>query len=340
MSTSRFFVDRNARKREQFERTAKKWLPWAKRIITVMFLILVPALLYTLVKTLDWQQVKQSLSAYKGSTLALAAAVALLSYLTYGGFDLIGRLYTKHSLAVRQVMPIAFVCYAFNLNLGSWIGSVALRYRLYSRLGLELPKITGILSLSLITNWLGYLLLAGCVFSLGLVRLPPSWELGATGLRWIGLALLAAGIAYIAACSFAKRREWRIRGYLFKLPSAKIALLQASLGVLNWSLMALVIFLLLPDKAHYPSTLTVLLISSIAGVVTRIPAGLGVLEAVFVTLMQHEFSKDVLIAALIGYRAIYFLAPLMIACVVYLVLEKNAKTAKIKNKLDAAEGSV
>jgi uncharacterized membrane protein YbhN (UPF0104 family) len=317
--------DRNARKREQFERTVKKWMPWAKRLITIMFLILIPALLYMLVKTLDWQQVKHSLSDYKGSTLAMGAAVALSSYLIYGGFDLLGRYYTRHQLSIKKIMPVAFVAYAFNLNLGSWIGSVALRYRLYSRLGLDMATITGVLTLSLITNWLGYLLLAGTVFSLRLIKLPPSWELGASGLQWIGFGLLAAGFSYLAACIFAQRREWRVRGYKFTLPSARLALLQAGLGIANWSLMALVIFLLLPDKAHYPSTLSILLISSIAGVVTRIPAGLGVLEAVFVALMQHEFSRDVLIAALIGYRAIYFLAPLMIACIVYLILERAAK---------------
>lgn len=321
-------LDKNANKRAQFERTMKKWRPWATRFITAMFLILVPALLYTMINTLDWRQVRHSLSAYKGSTLAMGAAAALLSYLTYAGFDLLGRYYTKHRLSAKKIVPIAFVAYAFNLNLGSWIGSVALRYRLYSRMGLDVPTITGVLSLSLVTNWLGYLLLAGTVFSLRLIKLPASWEMGSAGLQYIGFALLAAGLSYLAGCVFSKRREWRIRGYKFALPSPRLALLQACLGVLNWALMATVIFLLLPEKAHYPSTLSILLISSIAGVVTRIPAGLGVLEAVFVALMQHEFAKDVLIAALIGYRAIYFLAPLMIAFVVYLVLEKHAKQSR------------
>jgi hypothetical protein len=33
-------------------------------------------------------------------------------------------------------MGVTFISYAFNLNLGSLVGGVAFRYRLYSRLGL------------------------------------------------------------------------------------------------------------------------------------------------------------------------------------------------------------
>ena len=109
------------------------------------------------------------------------------------------------------------------------------------------------------------------------------------------------------------------------LPSLRLALLQVALGAANWMLMAALIHLLLPKEAFYPTVLGILLISSIAGVITHIPAGLGVLEAVFMALMQHQFSKSTLLAALIGYRALYFLLPLVIAVVVYLVLEKRAK---------------
>lgn len=89
--------------------------------------------------------------------------------------------------------------------------------------------------------------------------------------------------------------------------------------------MAAMIFILLPDKTSYWDILGILLISSIAGVITHIPAGLGVLEAVFIALLQHQVDKGSIVAALIGYRVIYFLIPLAVAVVVYLVLEKRAK---------------
>lgn len=313
------------------EKQSTKW-KWAKRAFNLFFFIAVPVLLFLLVKNLDWQEVKQALQSYKISTLVLGVVIALCSYLTYCCFDVLARFYTGHKLAIKQIVPVAFVCYAFNLNLSSWVGGIALRYRLYSRLGLDVPTITRILSLSLITNWLGYMLLAGAVFAMGFLELPKEWAVGSGTLRLIGVALLAISAAYLLACRFSTRRSWTVREQEITLPSLKQALLQASLGALNWSLMALVIFTLLPEKAFYPAILGVLLISSIAGVITHIPAGLGVLETVFITLLQHEFSKGSLLAALIGYRAIYFLLPLVIAIVVYLVLEKRSKKMGERNQ--------
>ncbi|MNJ68870.1 Inner membrane protein YbhN [compost metagenome] len=77
----------------------------------------------------------------------------------------------------------------------------------------------------------------------------------------------------------------------------------------------------------YPSIVGVLMISSIAGVITHIPAGLGVLETVFITLLQGHYAKGTLLAALIAYRVLYFLLPLLVACVVYLLLERVASQA-------------
>jgi glycosyltransferase 2 family protein len=315
-------------------------LLWAKRALTLMFFVLVPVLLFMLVKNLEWQEVKSALQSYSATTLALAIGICFASYMVYSGFDLLGRFYTRHKLPVRQVIPVVFVCYAFNLNLTAWVGGIALRYRLYSRLGLNVPTITKIFSLSLITNWLGYTLLAGVIFSLGLIQLPPSWSIGTTSLRVIGVALLAAALVYLLACRLSTRRVWHIRKQTLTLPSMRLAVIQALLGALNWSLMALLIFVLLPEQAFYPSVLGVLLISSIAGVVTHIPAGLGVLEAVFITLLQHHIAKSSLLAALIGYRAIYFLLPLAVACLVYVVLERGAKKLRKQQQSEKPKDEV
>ena len=309
---------------EQTEGKKSRW-HWAKRLLTLCFFILVPALLFMLVKNLDWQEVSQALRGYSAGVLLAAVGVAALSYACYSSFDLIGRAYTGHELPARQILPLTFVCYAFTLNLSSWVGGVALRYRLYSRLGLKVSTITRVLSMSLITNWLGWILLAGVLFSFGLLELPQGWSIGAGGLRVIGLVLLAVGIGYLLACQFSTRRSWTLRGHELNLPSLPMALLQAALGALNWSLMALIIYLLLPEEAFFPTVLGILMISSIAGVITHIPAGLGVIEAVFIALLQHQMAKGSIVAALIGYRAVYFLLPLAVACIVYLVLEKRAK---------------
>jgi uncharacterized membrane protein YbhN (UPF0104 family) len=308
------------------------WIRWGKRLLTALFFIMVPVLLFMLVKNLEWSEVVQALRSFDRPTLAACVAITVVSFLLFASYDLLGRIYTGHRLPIRQILPLSFVCYAFNLNLSSWVGAIALRYRLYSRLGLGVSTVTRILTFSLITNWLGYLILAGGVFALRLVRLPEQWQIGTTALQMIGILLLLVAAGYLLACRFARRRSWTWRDHEVTLPSLRLALAQAGMSMCNWSLSSLLVFLLLPEGVDYPTVLGIMLVSSIAGVITHIPAGLGVLEAVFIAMLQGQASKGAVLAALIGYRAIYLLLPLLVAVVVYLVLEKRAKALRQKSE--------
>lgn len=111
-----------------------------------------------------------------------------------------------------------------------------------------------------------------------------------------------------------------------------MALLQVALGATNWSLMGLVVYLMFFGQVPYPTVLAILMISSVAGVITHIPAGLGVLEAVFVALLAGEMAQASVVAGLIGYRAVYFLAPLLLATLVYFALEAQARRLRATNQ--------
>lgn len=309
----------------------KKW-KIAKHLLTAIFFIAVPALLFMLIKNIEWSEVTDTLRNYNTKTLLIGVAIALTSYLVFACYDLIGRHYTGHSLPARQVLPLAFVCYAFTLNLTAWVGGIALRFRLYSRLGLEAPTIAKILSLSLITNWLGYIILAGILFVFRLVDLPEQAKIGLTALQLIGFLLLAIAATYFFACRFSKRRSFHFRDHKITLPKARLAFVQAGMAITNWMLMGLLIYTLLPGDISYQTVLGILLISSIAGVVTHIPAGLGVLETIFISMLHHDLAKSSILAALIGYRIIYYLLPLAIACIIYFVLESRAKKMQAKNQ--------
>lgn len=316
------------------------WLKWGTRLLTLLFVVLIPGLLYWLARNLDWGEVQQSLQAYSTLTLLAGGALAFSSYLVFSLYDLVGRAYTGHHLPARQVIPVAFVCYAFNLNFTTWVGGVALRYRLYTRLGLGTATVTRIISLGIITNWIGYMALAGVVFSLRLMKLPENWSLGESSLQIIGFAQLALVGLYLYACGCAKRRTWKWWTHEITLPSIRLALIQIGLGATNWALMASLIFWLLPQGhgIHYLSIVGILLISCVAGVIAHIPAGLGVLEAVFLTLLHGQVGQGGLVAALLCYRTLYFLLPLLVAAFTYLILEQRAKTIRRRHQ-DKAKAS-
>ena len=72
-----------------------------------------------------------------------------------------------------------------------------------------------------------------------------------------------------------------------------------------------VIWFLLEQQLPYPTVLAVFLVAAVAGVITHVPGGLGVLEGVFLALLSHRISQDQLLGALLAYRALYYLLPLI-----------------------------
>lgn len=305
--------------------TSRPWWPWTKRLLTLAFFALVAYLLYTQARSVEWDEVMATLRRRPPQGLLIAAALAAGSYALYSCFDLLGRHTTGHRLSTRQVMLINFISYAFNLNMGALVGGVAFRYRLYSRFGLDASVTTRVVIMSMLTNWLGYLLLAGLAFWWVPVSPPADWKLGTLGLRVLGFALFATAVAYLLLCAFARRRTWTVRGHEVILPSLRLALLQLVMSSINWLLIAGTVFTLLEQKIAFPAVLEVLLVAAVAGVITHVPAGLGVLEVVFVVLLSNQMPKSELLAALLAYRAIYYLAPLAVATLAYLLVEAHAK---------------
>ena len=304
----------------------KAWWQWLKRALALVFFAGVAWLLFEQAQAIDWREVWSTLRGYPQASLLGAAALAATSLLLYSCFDLLGRHYTGHRLRAPRVMLVTFTSYVLNLNLGSLVGGVALRYRLYSRLGLPLGVITRVITISMLTNWMGYLVLGGFVFSFFTPGLPPTWKISSGGLQILGFALLGTGTAYLALCAFSPRRSFMLRGHELTLPSGRLAFLQVSMGALNWMIMGGVVFVLLQQTIAFAAVLSVLLVAAVAGVITHVPAGLGVLEAVFVALLSHQLPQHELLAGLVAYRVIYYLAPLAVAAATLLVVESRAKS--------------
>ncbi|WP_022976465.1 lysylphosphatidylglycerol synthase domain-containing protein [Nevskia ramosa] len=308
-----------------------------KRGLAVAFFLLVAWLIYRYGRTLDWQQIWRSVQQIDRSTLLLAAACSIGSYAVYACVDLFARHALRLQVSKAKAMAIAFVCYAFNLNFGSWVGSIGFRYRLYSRIGLDAEQVTRVVGMSLVTNWSGYFLLAGVAFAFNFVKPPAGWEIGRLGLTIAGVALLATLVLYIGASALAKRRSWTIRGRELSLPSAGFATLQVLVSSLNWLLIAGILYVLLRQHVDFPLVLGVFLLAAIAGAATHVPAGLGVTEAVFFAVLGSRVPHAELFAALLTYRALYYLMPLCAAIPVYFLLEAQGRSHKLDAENDAAE---
>lgn len=291
----------------------RPWWPWLTRGLGAAFFLVVAGLIVHQARSVDWPAVWRAVLDLPGPALWAGAALALLSHCTYGSFEWIGRHLTRHGLGRGTTLGIAMTSYAFTLNLGSVIGGVGVRYRLYSRRGIDPGTIGQVVATSILTNWVGYLLLAALV---PWFWLPPAvfgWSATSTQWRLAGALLALAPLAYLALCLLRGGRALALRGHCFPLPRWPLALWQIGVSAANWVLMGASLWVVLQTQVPYPAALATVMLGAVAGLVLRVPAGLGVLESVGVALLATDtLPKTAVLAALLAYRALYYFLPLLL----------------------------
>lgn len=308
----------------------KAW-PYLRYLFVAGFVVLVLALLIHHAKEIKWREVIDTLKDYSVFTTLAGIVCAMGAYLFYALYDLLGRFYIKSRISKIRMMMIAFVSCAFTLNLGSLVGGVGSRYRLYTQRGVTKMDVTRIIGVAFSTNWLGYTFLAGWVFATGNLVMPAHWPISTLFLRGLGVVFLVLIVGYLLLCHFASTRSWHIRGQQIVLPTVRLALVQLAVASAHWMMMGTVIFTFLRSELSYFEVLGVLLVSAIAGLIAHIPGALGVLEAVFVGLLADQVPTSKILAALFAYRAVYYLMPLAIAVILYLVMEISVRKQSKQN---------
>ena len=128
-------------------------------------------------------------------------------------------------------------------------------------------------------------------------------------------------IGYFYLCT--KKNELTIKGYTYPLPKIKTALIQLVLASFQWVVLTSVLFTVMEGMGlglAFESILFALLSVSVMAVFIHVPAGLGVLESVFLTFNFNAPPQRIL-AALLAFRMVYYLIPLMVAAPLYFLYE-------------------
>jgi phosphatidylglycerol lysyltransferase len=260
-----------------------------------------------------YRDIVHALHALPASAVAVAAALTAVSFVTLTGYDALALRFVGQSLPYRRTALASFIGYAFSNALGfPLLTGMPLRFRLYSGWGLSSFEIGQLVGFNAATLWLGFFALGGLVFLVEPFQLPALLHLPFATARPLGVVLLLLVAAYVTA-SVVARGPLRMRDFEVALPRPRLALAQLALGALDWAVASAVLYALLPPggSLSWPAFLGVFLLAQIAGVVSHIPGGLGVFEAV--TLLLLPLPEGPLVASLVAYRAVYYLAPLLVA---------------------------
>jgi phosphatidylglycerol lysyltransferase len=144
--------------------------------------------------------------------------------------------------------------------------------------------------------------------------------------------VLGGWIAYAA---------WRpaaiaISGWELNLPGPALSLGAIAIGIADTTFAAFALWLLLPADVHvaFPAFLEIFVVATILGVISHVPGGLGIFEAI-ILLGLPGMSTPQGLSALLLFRLIYYVAPFSLAAATLGAQEIRSHAAAIDDARSA-----
>jgi phosphatidylglycerol lysyltransferase len=306
-------------------------------LIGLVLFVAALEVLRTELRAVTWPGLTADLTNISAWRLALAALLTAVNYAILTGYDFLAFAYLGKHLPSRRIAMTSFLAFAISNNVGfAMLSGASVRYRFYTRWGVTAEELSRIVFSYVVTFWLGLLLVGG----LSLARSPLPRELGipvASVVAPIGWLLMLVSVAYIAAAALGLG-PIRFRRLELPLPPVRLALAQLAISILDWTMAATVLHVLLPPvRVPFLALLGAFLASQLLGLASHVPGGMGVFEGLMVLLLKPFLSSAELLPALIAYRAVYYLLPLSVAAVGLVADELNQRRSQAA-RLGAALG--
>jgi phosphatidylglycerol lysyltransferase len=291
-----------------------RWRPW----IIGAALLAVSALLFdalrALLREVSYAEVVQQIATQPARALLLSGLATTLSYLVLTGYDFSALKYVGVQVRSTIVLLTSFIAYALGNTVGFGVlTGGAVRMRLYTAAGIDAGRVAQAAAFNAGAFVIGMTafgaagLLWGASDVSSLVRIP-SWLLRAIAI----LLLLAVGALIVAA---ARSREIRILNrWPVRLPPPELAIRQLLISALDLTASAAALWFLLPaDIVSLPAFFAWYAMAVALGLLSHVPGGLGVFEAVILLACGGRAPPEQIIGALVLYRIIYYLLPLIAA---------------------------
>jgi phosphatidylglycerol lysyltransferase len=304
------------------------------RFSPVLVVLLFGAALWILQHALEryrYHDILHALRALPPSRLAAGLLLAALGYLALTGYDQLSLRYLRKRIGFARTTFASFIAYAFSNTLGLPLltgGSV--RLRLYSAWGLTTGEIAQAVAFSAVTFWLGILGVAAVSY-----LAVPGEVIAAAGLHPVVLKVLSVVSIVLVAAYLAWAVLWKrpltVRGLALMPPGPALATAQLGVAVVDWLLAAATLYLLLPAESgvSYPVFVGLFLLAQAAGLVSHVPGGLGVFEAVLVMTLGAQVPAAALLASLLVFRVVYYLIPFVVGASLLVAYEVGRRRERL-----------
>lgn len=298
--------------------------------------------LHTLMREIHVRDVKAALRTLGTGQIMLAVALTAASYFLLTLYDVLALRVIGKPLPYRTTAFASLTSYTLSYNLGfALLTGGSMRYRAYTAAGLAPADVLRVIAIAGATFWSGVLAMTGVAllgrsvpFAIGGVTLSPhiGGSIGAAILLAMAIAIVRLGRG---------RQSLHVLRWEWPRPTWRQALASPVLASFDLAASSAALFVLLPDAtlAGFPAFFLAYVVAIIAALLTHVPGGIGVFEAMMVAALPGHDPAGIL-AALILYRAIYYLLPLLVAAVAIAVAERRRLRKPVSATLGVVQALV
>lgn len=317
------------------KRIFKKIISWAG----LFFFIVAAGMLYWQLRKYSLMDIARALWQIPLHNLVYASFACLAGYIALSFYDFLALKYVNKTVTWWKWMLAGILGFAISNNAGhAVVSGGAIRYRLYTRWRIRATEILNMLVFSGFTYFLG----CASIMILGYFLVPHSLfdqsvgaKLGINGLFIFSSAALGA---YFAITIFFRKKTIKIGDVKFQVPNTETAFLQMLLGMADNILAGMVLYFCMEPFVQIPfgTYIGLFVIAQTAGVFSQVPGGIGVFESIFLLALPDEVSRASIFGALLAYRIIYYVIPLIGAGGMFFVYERWLR-ARMKRWLEEAK---
>jgi len=307
-----------------------------KRLLPLLWVSIAAGAAWVLFRRLeeiDFADVAQHLSAVPLPIVIAALLCSAGVYTTVGLYEGIAvRLASGRNLR-RQAFRTAVIANPLGRAIGvAMVSGGALRYRMYAPEGLSLKEIGAVILLVAMPYVFGVGWLIDLSLLLHLEEASRAFQLPFAVVAIFGVLGLAKDVGWLAFVA-TRTAPITLRGQSIRLPSLRDALVQIGFGLVQISLMTTILYLFMPPELHmtWPAFVAVYCLAFVAGQMSNVPAGLGVLEAALF-LMLPQVPPGKLVGSVLAYRAVYELVPLGVALVLLVFYETTNEAGIVRRR--------
>lgn len=310
----------------------KKYLRYFGHILICAIFILAIYLLYNKLKAYSIAQIRESIQQISYGRIAVSLFLMVINYMILVGYDWLALKAIHKKLPIAKVSLVSFVGQAVSYNFGALLGGTSVRYRFYSAWGFSIIEIVRLVLMLAVTFWVGALGLCGLIFIISPPVIPDSLLQGLPikDIRILGAALILLASSYLLLC-FTIRKPIHVFGKEFVFPAPRIAVAQCIVAGVDIIAAAACMYVLLPGDIgiSFMDFLSSYLLAQVAVVLTHIPGGVGIFELVILEL-THTSNEQMVFAAVLLFRLIYYIIPLIAAAVILAIYEARQRTQMMR----------